>query len=319
MLGGSSSGSGGAGGLGHTSVGIRGYTSITPSIANRANKKKGAERGTGTQTVDRVVREDANEMLEAINPDERRGSNTSDEELQLPMGHSIALRTVEGRAFRIDRKGKTIAPVYGDVDQGNLGDSWLLASCAAVAFAQPQKLVRRVTSNGDGTFNVRLGKVDYRIAPAFPAEGYADPMPNQQLDTLWVALIEKAFAQQECGSYANLETGSPGRALEVLTGDNAVRMTLREEMSLDRLYESLRDGREAEAAMVLTSRDHAVASPLQSEHNYAVLDVIEKKGQRVVRLYNPWGTKQNSRSLESVTHDLNLETVRSEFEALFVS
>src|SRR5215831_14081548 len=165
MLGNSSGGSAGAGGLGRTSVGIRGYTGITGAVAKKSAKaKKSAEQGK----LDRVVREEANQLLSAINPDER--GEHSAEELVLPAGHSAARRHFEGRAFRVDEKGRTLPPVYGDVDQGNLGDSWLLASCAAVAHAQPAKLLKRVTSNGDGTFNVKLGRDDFRITPEFSGE-----------------------------------------------------------------------------------------------------------------------------------------------------
>jgi calpain family cysteine protease len=316
MLGNSSGGSAGAG-FGHTSIGIRGYTSITPATTNKTTKsKKGAEKGSGK--VDRVVREEANGMLAAINPDERRDREGA-EELALPAGHSAAQKRLEGRAFRIDDRGRTLAPVYGDVDQGNLGDSWLMASCAAVAHAQPAKLLRRVTPNGDGTFNVKLGREDFRVEPEFSGEGYADPMPNGQRDTLWVALVEKAFAERESGSYANLEHGSPGRALEALTGSEAVRSTITEQTKLDRLYEKLRDGQRAGAAMVLRSRDHAVCPPLDAEHNYAVLDVYERGGERFAKVYNPWGTKQNSRTLDSMTYELKLETIHNECEALYVS
>ena len=72
---------------------------------------------------------------------------------------------------------------------------------------------------------IKLGKDEYRVEPEFPNEGYADPMPNGQNDTLWVALVEKAFAQASAESYANLERGNPARALDLRSAPTTPRLT----------------------------------------------------------------------------------------------
>ncbi|MCK6547200.1 C2 family cysteine protease [Myxococcota bacterium] len=296
-----------------TSVGIRGLTTVTPSTTQKAKGKKGAD---DAGKIDRVVREEqGNKMLLEL---EEQVEDATEGELAQPAGHSAAMRWIDGDAFRRDVKGRPLPPVFGDVDQGNLGDAWLLSACAAVAHVRPHDLVARVAKNEDGSFTVRLGDEHLMLKPEFPTEGYADPLPNGQRDTLWVALVEKAWAQHEGGSYANLEAGSPAAALEALTGKPAKRTSLGEHTNLDKLWAKLRDAKSEGRPMVLRTRESAVAQPLAADHCYAVLDVIERAGAKLVRVYNPWGTKNNSRPLESMIAEVPLDALREDAEALYV-
>lgn len=311
MLGGNG---GGSALSGRTMVGIRGLTTVTPATTKKLQKKRGPD---GERRIDRVVREDERSgLFSYVEPEEDEAER---EALSQPPGHSDALRHVDGLAFRVDPKGRAIPPVYGDVDQGNLGDAWLLSACAAVAHAQPAKLMRRVLRNEDATFSVRLGDEYLTITSDFPTEGYADPLPNGQRDTLWVALIEKAYARHEAGSYAFLEHGSAGRALELLTGAPARRVSLSELVSPAKVFAELQAGKKDNRAMVVRTREVNVESPLSAEHHYAVLDASERNGVKVVKLYNPWGTKNNSRPLASMVSELKLELILSECEALYIS
>jgi hypothetical protein len=299
---------------GRTSVGLRGLTTVTPSTTKKIARKKGPD---SDGKIDRVVREEERnpwrqELQDATEETEEQ------EQLTQPPGHGNALRAFDGDAFRTDAKGRTLPPAFGDVDQGNLSDSWLLASCAAVAHTQPGVLLSRIWRNEDLTFTVRLREDEIVVKAEFPHEGYADPTPNKQSNTLWVALVEKAFAQNEAGSYANLETGNPGRALEALTGNPAKRTTITETARLDTLWSKIAAAKKSHSPMVLRTRETNVAAPLHAEHAYAIVDVIERGKDRFVKVYNPWGTKGGSRPLESMLHELSLEVVRRDFEALYI-
>ncbi len=157
------------------------------------------------------------------------------------------------------------------------------------------------------------------MSPEFSAEGYADPIPNAQTDTLWVALFEKAFAKREGNSYGALEIGNPSRALELLTGKPSVRMSIHAATDIDRLASRIVEGRRDSCAMVLATRESGVSTPMHPEHSYAVLDLYEKAGERMVKVYNPWGTKGGTRSLENMIHEVKLDDVRANCAALFVS
>lgn len=309
--------------LGNGSGGIRNdpnrnLTTITPSTTGkpegggksaRTAKKPGPDSGK----LDRIDRDEGSALsIEKITGEEERRQGRGygrdpEEELQQPPGHAANRRRFKGHAFRIDERGRTIPPTFSDVDQGNLSDAWLMACFAAVAHAQPAQIMKRIDRLDDGAFQVRVGKhTQFRITPEFSGEGYADPMPNGQENTMWCALLEKAWAKREAGAYTLLEVGNPSRALEDLTGKAARRISLSDLTAPERLWARLREARLAESAIVYRTREQGVSSPLHADHVYAVLDAYEREGAQVVRLYNPWGTNGNERPLESMIHEIGI-------------
>ncbi|MBK6688852.1 MAG: hypothetical protein IPG45_30560 [Deltaproteobacteria bacterium] len=309
--------------LGNGSGGVRNdpnrnLTTITPATtgkpegggkANRSAKKQGAESGK----LDRIDRDEVSSLsLEEVRGDDERQRGRGygrdpEEELEAPAGHASNRRRFKGQAFRVDARGRTVPPTFGDVDQGNLSDAWLMACFAAVAHAQPAQIMKRIDRLDDGAFQVRVGKHTlFRITPEFSGEGYADPMPNGQEDTMWCALLEKAWAKREAGAYTLLEVGNPSRALEDLSGKTARRISISDLTAPELLWTRLREARLGESAIVYRTREQGVATPLHADHVYAVLDVYERDGNRVVRLYNPWGTNGNERTLESMIHEIGI-------------
>jgi hypothetical protein len=124
-----------------------------------------------------------------------------------------------------------------DVDQGSLGDCFLLASLAAIARANPEIIRNAITDNGDGTYTVKLHFIfgpmglkiskDVTVTPTFPLAGggtaYAgkgdvDPSGTPEL---WAMLIEKAYAKA-IGGYDELDEGGDSEeGLAALTGKEA--------------------------------------------------------------------------------------------------
>lgn len=299
-----------------TMVGLRALTTTTPALPQKVLKKEGPQKAL----LDRVERaDDDEEKRRKLFREQEEAEDGEETSLTQPLGHSATMRRYDGEAFRRDAKGRPIAPSYGDVDQGNLADAWLLAACAAVAHAQPSTLTKRIRRRTNEDFVVELGRDCLVVSPEFPLEGYADPTPAGQADTLWVALIEKAFALREAGAYALLETGNSARALEALTGERTERLSLSEHLPLDGMIARLKKAKKAGAAMVLKTRAGSVTPPLVADHSYAVLDVIAQGESRKLRLYNPWGTGGGSRPLDSMVHEVDLSIVLQDGEALFVS
>ena len=124
-----------------------------------------------------------------------------------------------------------------DVDQGGLGNCWLLAAIATLAEFEgvvESVFVSRETGVS-GRYTVQLwddSKMQFRMVtvddyfPCSAASGkpvFASPSGTE----LWVLLLEKAFAKH-FGCYGNLEGGLPLVAMHLMTGDNCLHWSKNE-------------------------------------------------------------------------------------------
>jgi len=132
----------------------------------------------------------------------------------------------------------------GDIQQGALGDCWLLGAFAAFAEVPGglQNLFVNKEASSRGKYKVRIYDaidkvwtevtVDDRIPVIkkslrdgyVPTAAFARPNGNE----LWVMLLEKAFAKF-CGSYNNLEGGQTVWGLQALTGSEICMRFLNED------------------------------------------------------------------------------------------
>ena len=100
-----------------------------------------------------------------------------------------------------------------DVVQGNLGDCYFLAGLAAVADDTPHAIRQSVVDFHDGTYGVRFGNNFYRVDSDLPVASSTSRTPSYAKlganNSMWVAIMEKAFAHYRKGSnsYASIESG----------------------------------------------------------------------------------------------------------------
>ena len=161
----------------------------------------------------------------------------ADKPMNLRAGHAGKYKYVEflGTPFvKGEGDGNLIDP--NDVAQGALGDCYFMAAMAAVARANPNAIKDLIKDNGNGTYNVTLyvdkkdsKNVSYRdkhievVDSNFPSQNdnktpaYARFGDKGKSNELWPMLLEKAYAQYE-GSYAKIDKGFTGEAIELLTG-----------------------------------------------------------------------------------------------------
>ena len=108
--------------------------------------------------------------------------------------------------------GTSGVPSMNDINQGYLGDCYLLASLAEVANQNPATIQSMITDNGNYTYGVRLfvkGVAQYvTVNNVLPNSGkiFNDAYSTSNPYILWASLVEKAYAQIQANG---IITGNP--------------------------------------------------------------------------------------------------------------
>jgi hypothetical protein len=214
-------------------------------------------------------------------------------------GDRIDDPTAAGKTYRAFSGRPLFAaagPTMSDVDQGGIGDCYLLAGLSAVARDSPQALRQNVVDFDDGTYGVRLGNSFYRVDNDLPVANPASSRPAYAglgaQHSMWVAVVEKAFAHYRgANSYASLEGGW---GVEVNRAFRAARVgerwissyTSAAAMATD--IAALAAAGQAVTIGFVGARVGVV--PLVMNHMYAVASVGRNASGAVdsITLFNPW-------------------------------
>jgi len=184
-----------------------------------------------------------------------------------------------------------------DVRQGELGDCYLLASLSSLAQVDPSIIRNDIALQPDGTYSIgfQSGKktVIEKVDTELPVMSDGQPAYAQlgAANSLWAALMEKAFAEFRNGadSYANLNGGWMGEVY----GDFGLPSTssLPSHSSTSLLAQLQADLRAGKATTVGTPDTVTAGVPLVADHAYSVASVnLGANGKPVsVTLRNPWG------------------------------
>jgi NOL1/NOP2/fmu family ribosome biogenesis protein len=148
---------------------------------------------------------------------------------------------VDGSNFSVSYSTSTkplfasTGPSMNDVNQGDLGDCYLLSSLAEVASQESGIISSMFTTNGNNTYGVRFyvnGTAEYVTVNASLADGGSIFNSGSNI---WASLAEKAYAQLQAGgvvtgnylndgnSFSTIGNGgAPEMALEEITGASAI-------------------------------------------------------------------------------------------------
>lgn len=204
-----------------------------------------------------------------------------------------------------------------DVEQGQLGDCWLMAGLMAVAKSNPDAIRDMIKPAGAGKWTVTFYFPDYILfirngfkkesvtvdarvpvsaaggSPLFAKVGDTDGGKKE----LWVLLVEKAYAQTQ-GKYSAI-TGSnaPGshQSMEMITGKSDSTLDPSSESEddlLTKLSAALTAKRGVQCWSIKKDHDKAPLADshtpkIITNHGY-VLEGVDPKA-RTVSLLNPWG------------------------------
>ncbi len=200
-------------------------------------------------------------------------------------------------------------PSYLDVEQGNLGDCWLMASLAEVAAREPSVIRSMFTYEGTavengatvGLYSVRLystsgSAFSVTVDTELPDGGSLYDHPANGV--LWVALAEKAYAEgngerlvttnyEGSDSYAALNYGDAAWALHAITGQSVKDYSI----NPSNVASAWNTG---ELIVLCTSNP---PNPyIVPNHCYAVVN-YNASSTTPFEMYNPWGTNSSGWAL----------------------
>jgi hypothetical protein len=195
---------------------------------------------------------------------------------------------------------------YTDINQGQIGDCFLLSSIGEIAMQKPSFISNMIHLNANGTETITLyegsnglaadyGTTKYKavtevVSNVFQSNGVnngasQDVMASQK--EIWPQVIEKADAQLNGGpglsSIAN--GGSPVIALEQLTG-HAAQWVDPANLTLANLITFVNS---ADLLVFDTRASGALPSGLVNNHAYMFDGITGSGANALVHFANPWG------------------------------
>jgi len=256
-------------------------------------------------------------------------------------GHTPSSYPTQYEATTLPLYGASGSPQACDVNQGEVGDCYFLASLAEVAQEEPNTIKDMITDNGNGTYAVEFqinGQADYVTVnnelPTLTNPNQANPNGSDLAfangDTAWAPLIEKAFVELDEQSGVQLGAGSFDRAndnyagisggsgtiLTELTGKNVIEdwlpsyATSTYSALLSSLSTDLASGQEIDLANFGNG-----AGSLIGGHMFEVESVDVQAG--TITLHDPYGS--DTPSYAAATFTETLAQLAQSSTALFVT
>jgi len=232
-----------------------------------------------------------------------------------PASGGYSYSTVTGSLF------PTGGPSHVEERQGNVGDCYLICSLGAIADSAPDAIQNMFVDNGvesvtkAHTWTVRFyanGVADYvTVDDKLPTDSWGnlvyqgDGSSASNPKGLWVALVEKAYAQwNETGkegrngenSYASLEAGWMDDVCAQVLGRDAASYDVVTASDQQALTSAVVSGKAVTAGTVSSYRgDGTLSYGLYGDHAYTVIGY--NNAAKTFTLYNPWGTNQPAKAL----------------------
>jgi Calpain family cysteine protease len=223
----------------------------------------------------------------------------------LSMPTAVALT----QALFLTEAGTTTAISVADINQGQLGDCFLLSSFGEEALFHPSAITNMIHNNGNGTETVTLytdrsghlptfGSTSFKAATvtinnSFPTNsvdnGAKQDVVGRQKE-IWPQVVEKANATFNGGYGAIANGGYPVLAMEELTGQMAASISP-VNLTLAALQKYIAAG---DLITMDTSSNGGLPYGLVNNHCYMFEKLIGSSGSAMVQLGNPWGFDQPS-------------------------
>ena len=233
-------------------------------------------------------------------------------------------------------------PTMADINQGYLGDCYLLSALAEVADQDPSAIQSMITNNGNGTYGVRFfvnGVARYVTVDSQLADGGKE---FNSATNIWASLVEQAYAELQAqgvvtgnsvnygNSFSTIGNGgAPEYTLEEITGASAItdfdagksswnsyvfnsslsvtssKASLTTASILSTLAADLLVGDDIDLCSETNATDSKGKTTLVADHAMSVYGYDATTGLLEIR--NPWGT-ESGQSWDT-TFEISLSTL----------
>jgi Calpain family cysteine protease len=226
----------------------------------------------------------------------------------------LAASAVPTQVLYLAETAGTNAINVADINQGQLGDCFLLSPIGEMALLKPTSISNMIHVNANGTETVMLyvasnGRLPTWGTTAFKAvsETINNVFPNYSVDNgatqdvlkgqkeIWPQVLEKAVATLDGGYGAIANGGSPLIAMEELTGHAATFMSPAS-LTLAALQSFVAAG---DLIVMDTRSDGALPNGLFNNHAYMFEGVTGSGATALAHFGNPWGFDQPTAMLVS--------------------
>jgi hypothetical protein len=197
------------------------------------------------------------------------------------------------KTFSNDPLFSSAGPSPNDIEQGQLGDCFLLSSLGAVAKTDANFIRQSITSLGDGTYAVEFGKTYVRIDGQLPVTSWGSLAYANfgAQNSLWAPLMEKAYSiVRDHSNYTALDQG--GFMGDVFNAMGLQNMSIFSASSGSNLLTKLMNDLTAGQAVTFGTVDSIPSGvSMIGDHAYMVDKVFtDSQGTpTTIRLRNPWG------------------------------
>jgi hypothetical protein len=274
-----------------------GTTSVTSAASNVSIWIDSTDAFTGTGTVHRI--------------------GTLAGNVSKATGISLPNPTDSGRTVDTNASLWGSGPVAGDVNQGAVGDCYLLSSFAAFAVSKPSVLLESAVDLGDGTYLVQFirenAPVYVRVSNDIPSTygtSYNFARPGSS-GTVWAPVMEKAFAYFRTGqnTYASISGGWMGDVYRAM-GVRPSTITLNG--TPDAFFSMVSSA--FNAGKAITFGTSTSAPSLVRSHAYTLVGVTrDSSGVARYTIRNPWGASGSSIENNAGIATLTFDQMRANF------
>jgi hypothetical protein len=219
-----------------------------------------------------------------------------------PVTAATGLPTNE--ALYIQQPGNANAISLTDINQGQIGDCFLLSSIGEIALNDPSFIQNMIHQNANGTETVTLDAphrsgwttvltpTAVTVTNSFPTYGVngAGQDVVNGVSEIWPQVLESAYASANGGYPGINQGGSPVIAMEELTGQRATWTTNVSGITAAELtgYQSAKD---LVVMDTFSSTSQYLSDGLVADHAYMFEGVVQTAKGAAVELANPWGAQ----------------------------